>query len=264
MIGQTALLKKIDSYTLETCPKTLLFLGEKGSGRQTLINRLCTKFNLDCVHITEETSAEDLISYLQNPIIKVYSIDLSQFSQKNQNKLLKFIEEPSKNCYIMLKAESESQALNTILNRCLILHMLAYSEQELRQVQVYPEPLIYKICTTPGQVLDINYQQMQALYKLANKFVQSLNQATYANTLSIAAKINYKDLYDKFDFDLFFRTVKYAAFEDYLTNKHKNSFIIYQITNKYLQASIDRLILKENFVLKYLTDVWQTLNNKSR
>ena len=60
---------------------------------------------------------------------KIYIIDSSTISIKEQNIILKFVEEPLKNSYIIIL--KNSKLLPTILNRCQKWKFEAYSKEEL-------------------------------------------------------------------------------------------------------------------------------------
>lgn len=263
MIGQIKLLKALNTYTLATLPQTVLFLGESGSGRHTVVNYLATKFGLDIINITAETTAEQLTEYQFCPLKKIYLINLDNITQKQQNQFLKFIEEPSETNYIMLIATAEVVTLPTILSRCIKFHMDPYTEDELKHIQIYNNNLLYKVCTTPGQVLAVDLRQLESMHNLASTVVLKINQASYENTLSIATKINFKDQYDKFDFDIFLKMIIYVAYQSYIENNNNQALIIYKITNNYYQLSQNKLILRENLMLSYLTELWKQCQNES-
>ena len=65
--------------------------------------------------ITENISAEYIDKIMLNPNPRIYVIDLSKITEKDENVLLKFIEEPLKTSFIILLAESRNGILNTIL-----------------------------------------------------------------------------------------------------------------------------------------------------
>ena len=88
--------------------------------------------------------------------------------------------------------------------------------------------------------------------------------ATYANALVISTKINYKDLYNKIDFYLFFDAVEYLAFEDFKNNKTQQSFIIFKITNQFKQLAKRQNLIKETLMLNYLTTLWEAVHDISR
>jgi hypothetical protein len=95
------------------------------------------------------------------------------------------------------------------------------------------------------------------LYDLCVKLVTKIGAASYANTMSIYAKINCKEDYSKFDFNLFFNTLEYAAFTDFKNTGSEDSFKVYQITNRFKQARVNKAIVKDAFVLNFLTQLWK-------
>jgi len=81
----------------------------------------------------------------------------------------------------------------------------------LREIKSAADETVYKLCTTPGQLLTADLKGLSDLLVFCERFAQYVPQANFANTLSIATKINYKEEYDKFDFELFFRAILLVA-----------------------------------------------------
>lgn len=259
MVGQTKLLEKLNSFDINTLPKTIMLIGPKGSGKKTIAMDIARRLELEFIKIDDQVSNEVLSSYQQSPVKTLYLIDLINFTEKQQNQFLKFIEEPSKNAYIILTTESEIGVLPTVLNRCTKYHMEQYTIDELKSLNWFTKSLdetAFKVCKTPGQLLDIDAKMINDLNELCKRIINSIKKANYANTLSIAAKINYGEEYNKFDFDMFFNMLELVAFEDYRDNNNELSFIIYTFTNKFKQDLIGKNLVKETFMLNYLTQLW--------
>jgi len=256
MIGQSKLTSILDTYTLETLPKTLLFIGEEGSGRKTIITRLANRLCLPIVMVDENIDFETILDYQRSVIKRMYCIDIDNFTEKLQNQFLKFIEEPAENVYISIIAESENNVLDTVLNRCIKFYMEPYTEEELRQVRDYPDALIYKICTTPGKIIAVDYKGIQDLYEFCTKLVQNVQKASYANLLSVSAKINYKEDWTKYDFYAFFKVLKQAALDDFFKTNDRQAFKIYTLATKYTNKFSIMKPLRENFVLSFLSNLW--------
>jgi DNA polymerase-3 subunit delta' len=63
---------------------------------------------------------------------KVLIIYMAEFLAKEGNRLLKLIEEPPENTYIILLAERQEALLNTILSRCQIFSVGPMSDEDIR------------------------------------------------------------------------------------------------------------------------------------
>ena len=118
IIGQTKLVNKLLGYSFNTMPKTLLLVGDQGAGKSFITKKFTEHLGVELVELNAQTTSDQLIEYLQSPIQAIYSLNLSEVAEKQQHKYLKFIEEPSSNMRIILRAESEVGILPTILNRC--------------------------------------------------------------------------------------------------------------------------------------------------
>lgn len=262
MIGQQNLIKKFNSFSLDNLPKSIILFGDLGSGRHTLTKNLCNRLGLSLVEINKDIEVETLIEYQQTPINKMYLIVLDDMLEKDQNKFLKFIEEPAKNVYITVLAKSSNTVLETIKNRCINFYIEDYLEEELKQIKSYDYPEIYKVCKTPGQLLNVDSKNFLKLLTLCDAIVTKLVNARFSNTLSISTKINYKDEYDKFDFYLFLNTLEWCAFEDFSKNNRESSFEFYKIVNKYRQQLLQmNTPIKENYIINLLTNLWEASRN---
>jgi replication-associated recombination protein RarA len=258
IIGQTKLLSKIN--VMAYLPKTLMFLGPTGCGKHIIAKYTAEKFKLDFVEIKESVSAQDLEDYTHKTIDTLYLINLNKFTEKQQNQFLKFIEEPSKSVYIILIANSEAGILNTILNRSIKYHIEPYTKAQIEQItNTTVNDLAFKIFQTPGKLLNLTEQSFQEVLNLANTVVHSINKATYPNALVVSTKINYKDLYNKIDFDLFFDAVEYLALEDYKNNKTEQSLTIFKTTNQFKQYATQQNLIKEILMINYLTTLWEAV-----
>ena len=260
VIGQEKLVKALEGYTLETAPKTILFLGQSGCGKSWIANAFAKQLDLEVVVVQPDSTAEKLIEYYQCPINKMYLIDLKEITEKDQNKFLKFIEEPSKTMNIILMAESTVGILPTILNRCVKYVFEPYTPEQLKQFDWAvncSEEIAYEICKTPGQLLELSADNLDQALGLCRAIVSSVNKANYANTLSIVTKINLKDDAKKIDFKLFFDLMTYAAFDDYKKNNNELSFKIYLYTIRQQAKALNINVAKEAFLLNYLDNIWR-------
>jgi DNA polymerase III delta prime subunit len=261
IIGQTRLLSKIDMYyTMQYLPKTLMFIGPAGCGKRTIAKYISEKFELDFVEIDELQSAQSLEDYLHKTIDTIYFVNLNKFTEKQQNFFLKALEEPSKSAYFILAANSEAGILNTILNRSIKYHLEPYSKEEIEQVtNTKVNDLAFKIFQTPGKLLNLTEQSFNDVMNLATSIVHNINKASYANALVVSTKINYKDLYNKIDFNLFFDAVEHLALEDYKNNKTELSLIVFKVTNQFKQYATQQNLIKEVLMTNYLTTLWEAV-----
>ena len=260
VIGQEKLVKALECYTLETAPKTILFLGQSGCGKSWIANAFAKQLDLEVVIVQPDSTAEKLIEYYQCPINKMYLIDLKDIVEKDQNKFLKFIEEPSKTMNIILMAESTVGILPTILNRCVKYVFEPYTPEQLKQFDWAvncSEEIAYEICKTPGQLLELSADNLDQALGLCRAIVSSVDKANYANTLSIITKINLKDEAKKIDFKLFFDLMTYVAFDDYKKNNNELSFKIYLYTIRQQAKALNINVAKEAFLLNYLDNIWR-------
>ena len=262
IIGQTKLLSKIDTYyTMKSLPKTMMFIGQTGCGKHTVAKHVAETFKLEYKEINEEVSNTELDDYLYSTLDTLYVINLNEFTEKQQNQFLKFIEEPSKSVYIILTATSEAGVLPTILNRCIKYNFEPYTKEQIEQItNTTVNDLAFKIFQTPGKLLNLTDAGFNEIVDLAGKTVMNISRVEYANALVTATKINYKDLYNKIDFDLFLDAIEYLALEDYKNTALEQSFVVFKITNLFKQYATQQRLIKETLMLNYITTLWEALH----
>jgi DNA polymerase III delta prime subunit len=263
VIGQEKIVKLLESYTLQTAPKTMLFLGQKGCGKHWIATRFAEQLNLDCVNV-EASSADELrnklIEIYQCPVDKFYIFNLDGMSPTRQNVLLKFIEEPTSTMHIILTAESETNILETVVNRCVKYVFEEYTSEQLKEFSWAidcNDQRVYEICKTPGQLNNLPSDNLDAIFAICENIVNHVQNAGYANTLSLLTKVNLKDDSNKIDFNLFFEVLKYVAFENYKKTGNDISFKIYLYTIRKQSEAYGKILAKESFMLNYLDGLWR-------
>lgn len=258
-VGQEKLLDRINGYSLKNMPHTILLLGEEGCGKKTVVRYLANKLNLKLIQVDSALSQDKIIEYQQSALKSLYLIDLTKLSlEKEQNQFLKFIEEPSKNAYVVLIDTSEVGILQTVLNRCIKLIFEPYTKEQLRQIKNFADDAIYKVCRTPGQLAYVSESSFAEMSKLCESIVLKIHTASYANTISIAARINYKEDYSKFDFSTFLNMLEKTAEELYLKMRDRQALTIYLCLNEYRQKLAQNgNLAKEAFMTSLLDELWR-------
>ena len=133
MVGQDKLVAKLKSYSLTTLPHTIMLLGDSGCGKHTLVKELAEYLGLDVIDISNTISLDAILEINSRPIPTIYTIDCSLITERHQNIILKFLEEPSQYAYIFLLCTSKSMLLPTIINRCMIYEFEPYTRDVLSQ-----------------------------------------------------------------------------------------------------------------------------------
>lgn len=247
IIGQKIICNKIDNSTLDTFPRTLMLIGAQGAGKHLICSYIADKFNLMQLDITDEISLEliDEISQRVEPYL--YLIRVNEISVKEQNIILKFLEEPLANSFIVLLAEATGDILDTVMNRCQKWYLQNYDREFLKTFTDNEDVL--KICTTPGQIKALIDSDFTEMITLANKIVQKIGAANLPNVMTIPSKLGFKNERGKIDPKLFIQILVSSFRDEWLKNNNKNLIDAYKLTEK---LSADSRI--KNIDLKYLFD----------
>lgn len=230
MVGQEKLLNKISTLTLNTFPHTLLLEGLKGSGRHLLVTEICNKLKLDLIDLKSLGINEEAISFLNlSPIPKICLLDLSTTSIKEQNVLLKFLEEPLPYCYIILLCEDSAQVISTILNRCQIWKLQPYTKKQLADFYeeftqyeefTYSNDKIFDIADTPGDVVKLTLNtDINSIVDLVDNILYNIGNANFSNVLVLVNKIrDFDSEKGVVDFDVFLKIFIYVL-KKHITEK---------------------------------------------
>lgn len=200
--GQEKICSRIDSLTLDSFPRSLMLVGAKGGGKHLIVEYVSKKFNLQVIDITETLDQESIEELYNRVEPYLYLIRANELSVKEENTILKFIEEPLKNSYIVLIAETDIGLLQTIINRCQIWYLQNYTKDFLRTF-VTTNDYVLQIANTPGQVISLCNTSFEDMLQLADKIIDKINIASVANTLTLSSKIAFKNETDKYDVKLF-------------------------------------------------------------
>ncbi len=97
---------------------------------QQSIHAQNTKPNINTKECNDIIHKLSFQSFSDGP--KVLLMWLPEYLGKEGNKLLKLIEEPTDNTYIILVANDQEMILSTILSRCQLMRFLPYKENEIK------------------------------------------------------------------------------------------------------------------------------------
>lgn len=200
--GQEKICNKIDRLNLDSFPRSLMLVGARGAGKHLLVDYISKKFNLAVIDITTTLDQESIEELYNRVEPYLYIIRANELTVKEENTILKFIEEPLKNSYIILLAETDIGILPTILNRCQIWYLQNYTKAFLKTF-VTTNDYVLDIATTPGQVIELCNTSFDEMLQLADKIISKINVASIANTLTLSNKISFKNEPDKYDLHLF-------------------------------------------------------------
>lgn len=251
--GQEKICNLIEKSTLDTFPRTLMLVGPEGSGKHLLCNEIKDKFQLISFDITEMLTLDTINEIYQKVEPYLYLIRINEISIREENIILKLLEEPLKNSYIILLAESVNDILPTILNRCQIWYLQNYTREYLSTF-VDKNLSILDIAETPGQAIALSSEDFQNMIILADKMITKIHVATIPNTLTIADKIAWSNEKDKFNYNLFLKVLISRILYYNRTNVDNKLTQLYHLTNnlqvKNRVKNIDKRYLFEKYLLE--------------
>lgn len=257
MVGQDKLINQINELSIDTFPQSIILNGFHGCGKHSLINYISNKFNLRVIDITDMINKDILFEIYSKIESCIYIIDIDTLSIKVQNAILKFIEEPPINAFIIFITEHKNNIIPTILNRCQLWSFEPYPKQLLQTfIKNDNNSILIDLFNTPGDILfyesqiDVIYNMME----MCNKIIDKIYNASIPNTLTISDKLYYKEpIKDKWDYNCFITVLLFKIKQRLLMSYTNKLFNLYVITSKLLQDSniphIDKKKLFDNYLL---------------
>lgn len=250
MIGQRELLEKLNSYTLSSLPHSILLEGERGCGKHTLFSLLADKFGVDTEVISGKLDYE-YISTLFTRVSPFFCCVDGVPTDREQNALLKFLEEPPAMCYVFILCENRNEYLETVQNRCVQFKFSQYTKDELQQFTT--NDIVLEYANTPGQVIEFSNIDMGEMISLCDTILQKIDTASIPNTLTLSSKFNFGKDPTKFSIELFCRLLLKKALAYAVGNPDKNYdeayFIVSELCSKLNIPSIDKKKLFESKLL---------------
>lgn len=255
-VGQNRILDYINSKGRDTFPHSLILIGDRGCGKHTVVDMISSNLRLQVVNITDNLNFDYIMELQQKPEPYIYIINANDITVKAQNAMLKFVEEPLKNSYIIITAESSNQLLPTVYNRCQVLTFAPYSRHELSNFT--NDNMVLNIAKTPGQAIELtSNSNLNGMLELANKMITKIGVANLPNVLTISDKIAFKKDKDKFDIDLFANVLQYSI-KEYIVNNSgvdKKYYEYYKLIGEWNRKrksnSIQQKSLFENYLIKF-------------
>ncbi len=254
MVGQEKIRTRISGFIHEgTFPRTVLFVGEQGCGKHTLANEVAKELTIPIIDISDRLSYETITEIQLNPLPNVYFIDCTGLREKEQNIILKFLEEPLNNSYIILSSVNKTNLLETVLNRCYVFEFEVYRKEDLKCFLLSDNNSVLEYANTPGRVVEFSKCNIPEIVKLCDDILRKIGVASYSNVLKIPEKLDIDGKSeDKLNFNVFSYILLYEAVKLY--SEHDISFLSFMLISNFyndlLIKNINKKQLFEHFLFE--------------
>ena len=263
MIGQDKLLAKLKSYSIATLPHSMLFIGDKGCGKHTLIKELEKYFKLESRDISDSLELETLQEISLCAISYFYIVDMNKINEKQQNVILKFLEEPTANTYIILLATSKSILLDTVLNRCVSFEFEPYSTNQLLQFLPFEQDIemLVEYCHTPGQVLNMTVEKVKRMIELCDNIINNVGKARFPNIFKISSKV-LEDKDNEYNLDVFYNVLLERLQDCFMNTGNVVYKEMYNISSGALKKHLDTRLNQELIIDSLVVDLHEVSRGK--
>lgn len=205
MVGQRVLIDNLETLVQkQEFPRFSILCAPNGFGKKTLCRYIAKKAQLDIVFY--ENTMEELrkcmdLAYTYTQPIMIVLCDGDSMHISAKNSILKLVEEPPLNTYIVLLSQSKELLLDTIRTRGPVFEFTQYSEQELQEYceQVFPtkpkevKEELCKICLCPGEILEYESVDTKALKDYCNLILDRVFDNELSGVLKIPASFFVKE-----------------------------------------------------------------------
>lgn len=250
MIGQRKIQNILTFLSIESLPNTLMLLGKYGSGRHTVVTAISNKLGLSVIDITKNLNYDYINLIYLNTVPTIYLIDIDQISLREQNVILKLLEEPVSSAYIILICENKNLVINTVINRCQIWEFEAYTKKELQKFS--SDEFLLDFCETPGEVLLYATYDLKNMHNLIESILCNISKARFSNVLVLSEKLAYKPNESGYDYKFFTRLLRDYCEKCYIQTGDLLYMQAFMLTKQLINDSVNnvnRKWLYENYLL---------------
>lgn len=186
IVGQKKLVALVDRWVRsDDMPAFLIVEAPKGHGKKLLAQYVADSLAFEIVSYgLKIEDARAMISdsqCLHTPRIYLFA-DADEMTVQAQNSILKTLEEPPRNAFIILTLENTSGILPTIVSRAKVLRMDIYNRDELKAFT--DNEVILDICQNPGEIKSLS-ESFSALYGITEKIAANLSRTSAPNVFNI-------------------------------------------------------------------------------
>lgn len=235
MIGQKQVLKQIDNLIEKGFPRFVVITGQRGQGKTELANYIFHK--LDEYYSTPEPDNRGGIYMLEigikideiremiemaykqtEPIIYLIQ-NADKMSINAQNSLLKLVEEPPQQAFIIMELQQIENTLETIKSRCQEIKIEQYNEKDIQEMINKINPVLDATERRMISKVAQNYYQIEMLvrygirpfYDYVDKVYNNIYKVQSANSFKIAEKLDLKDTGEGYDLEMFWNMYIYRC-----------------------------------------------------
>lgn len=245
-----------NSISLDRLPHSMIFEGNEGCGKHSLCHALAEEFKLNLIEITDNLNHEYLSNLMLSSQLYLCIIDSSSIDNKDENTILKFIEEPATNIFVCILVENCNRLLDTIINRCITFKFNPYAVSQLKSFadESFNEEW-FCILDTPGLIKKYNSADgFENTYNYAQLIVDKIKNSNISNILNIPNKLSEEDN-RKIDTKLLLRCITYICKNKLINCFNQYYYCFYVISDKYLSLFNNKNLNKNQLIDNYLMEL---------
>lgn len=278
MIGQEKLIEVINN--LNKFPRFSIVTGSKNSGRKTLVKKvIAKKIGAKIIEIGQKV--DDIrelknVAHTQNERIIYLISDADNMRIQAKDALLKLVEEPPRNTYVIITLLNNEKLTETLKSRAVEFIIGKYTEEEIdsyiskvieeKNIEITDTELdlIKEVIYVPGEFEYLYNSNALEVFNFAEKVVENISIVNLSNALKIASSICLKEtdtegydsiLFFRFVINIYYKLLKEATDLKTRENYFKAIQKTYIVLNDFEISGIVRQYIVDNWIL-YLREIF--------
>lgn len=229
MVGQQHNINLINTFIANNnLPHFIILEGAEGSGKKTLLSYIAKKLNTDIIFFENSVAGvRELIDvcYTQTKPLIYSIVNCQQLHGIAQNALLKIVEEPPKNAYIILCTNSHT-LLPTIYSRAIVIKLEDYTKAELATFIsiTHSSDTVLKYAKNCGDIIKLNTINISEIEQLCENIINNINKSNITSVLRISQKIKIKEDKPGIDLSVFLNILDSLIIERYKKENNRKLY----------------------------------------
>ena len=247
MIGQKKVLRYVDNLIKKEFPRFAIITGAKGQGKTELAIEISKKMKIPFCNIgikIDDIREMIEMAYKQTEPIIYLIQNADKMSLNAKNSLLKLVEEPPQQAYIIMELQQIENTLDTIKSRCQEIKLDSYElkdiekfmEKEKADLDEENQKIVKCLAKNCYEVKELIRYNPIKFKNYVDKVFENIDKVQSANSFKIADKLDVKEDGNGYNVKLFLESLAADYLANYYIKMNEHTDEGYTLCFKYLKC----------------------------